>query len=336
MTERLVKLISGTALAVCVMAGSAAAQKLTLRSITIGSNPAGSTYYLLAGAFAKTLQQNLKVRATAQPHAGSSVYIPLLDRGEITLGLNSSLDSAMARAADAPYTKKYEKVRAIARFWVLPYAYIVRASSPIKTMADLKGKRVFVKVKTNVSLRRANIALLATAGLTPEEVNALDSGGVVAGINAVVEDRADATTVAIGMPQLTKAHASTPGGIRVLALGDKATDEFIGSKMKGLRTLTIKPAKRIPMVDKTKLIAAFDSYLNAGVTVSDDDAYLIAKTLHQNWKQLQKDYGPLRGVQANQLAPATNVMPYHPGAIKYYKEAGVWTADNDKNEAQFK
>ena len=50
-----------------------------LKSITVGSNPAGSTYFLLAGGFAKLFQQQLKIRSTAQPHAGSSVYLPLMD-----------------------------------------------------------------------------------------------------------------------------------------------------------------------------------------------------------------------------------------------------------------
>jgi TRAP-type uncharacterized transport system substrate-binding protein len=104
----------------------------------------------------------------------------------------------MARSATAPYAQKYEKVTAINRFWELPYAYIVKASSPIKTMEDLKGKRVLVNVKTNVSLYGANKAMLATAGLDEKDVNSMDSGGVVAGINAVVEDRADAATVALG------------------------------------------------------------------------------------------------------------------------------------------
>jgi TRAP-type uncharacterized transport system substrate-binding protein len=100
--------------------------------------------------------------------------------------------------------------------------------------------------------------------------------------------------------------------------------------------MTVEPAKRLPMIDQPKLIGAFDSYLNAGTTVTDDDAYLIAKALHTSWDKMQKDYGPLRGLKASEIVPPTNVMPYHPGAIKYYREAGVWTAANDKHEAQFK
>lgn len=319
-----------------VAAGPAVAEKLSMRSITIGSNPAGSTYFLLAGGFAKLFQEKLKVRSTAQPHAGSSVYLPLMNKGEITLGLNSSLDSGMAINGIAPYNNKMKSVNTIARVWVLPYAYVVTANSGIKTISDFKGKRVVIKFKTNVSLAQANRALLATAGLTEKDVNAVESGGVVAGLNMITEGRVDTATVAVPMPQMRKAHASTPGGMFVVPLGDKANDEMLNKMMPGLYTYRIKPSKRLAMVDKEKTIAAFDTYLNISGKVSPEDGYLLAKTLHSNWKQLQKDYPPLRGVAQDQLAPANIVLPYHPGAAKYYKEVKLWTDKHTTMQANIK
>ena len=70
--------------------------------------------------------------------------------------------------------------------------------------------------------------------------------------------------------------------------------------------------------------------------MSDEDAYLLAKTVHENWAAMQKDYAPLRGVKAEWLAPADNPMPYHPGAVRYYKEAGLWTEANDKRRSMLK
>ena len=103
--------------------------------------------------------------------------------------------------------------------------------------------------------------------------------------------------------------------------------------MAGLYTVKQKNSKRKPFVKGNITIAAFDSYLNAGSEVSNEDAYAMAKALHTNWKQLQKDYPPLRGTKQNAIAPANNPIPYHPGAIKYYKEAGLYTAANAKNDA---
>lgn len=320
------------AAALCLTAVDTAEAKL--KRITIGSNPAGSAYFLLAGGFAKLFQQELKIRSTAQPHAGSSVYLPLLEKGELTLGLNSSLDSGMAVAGTAPYQHKHKKVRLIARIWILPYAYMVKESSGIKSLDDLKGKPVTVNVKTNVSLAQTNRTILASAGITESDVQSVDSGGVVEGINMVVEGRAAATTVALTMPAMRKAHASVPGGLRVLPVGPRATDDFMAKGIAGLYTMEVKPTKTLPFVREPIRIAAFDSYLNASPQVADEDAYMLAKTLHTHWKKLQKDYPPLRGTPQDGLAPAHNAMPYHPGAIKYWKEVGLWTAANDSQQAK--
>ena len=324
---------AAVAAAVCVAGVQPASAKL--KRITIGSNPAGSAYFLLASGFAKLFQEKMGVRTTAQPHAGSSVYLPLMDSGEMTLGLNSSLDSGMAVNGQAPYRSKIKNVRTIARVWILPYAYIVKNNSGLKTMADLKGKRVTIKVKTNVSLMRTNEALLATAGIKPTDVDALDSGGVVAGINMVVQDRADATTAAMAMPAMRKNDAAVPGGLRVIPLGPNHSDEFLDKMMPGLYSMKVSHSKIYPFVrDKEVLIGAFDTYLNAGTTVSDEDAYEMAKLLYTNWKSLQKDYAPLRGVAQDKIVIANGMLPFHPGAVKFYREVGLWKAANDKRQAE--
>ena len=312
-----------------VTAGTADAK---LKRITIGTNPQGSTYFLLGSGFAKLFQEKLGVRSNAQPHAGSSVYLPLMDAGEITLGINSSLDSGMAWSATPPYKAATKKVRSIARIWVLPYAYMVKESSGIKTLADLKGKRVVVKFKTNVSLAQANRTILASAGLTENDVTPVESGGVVASIGMVVQDRVDAAPIATGMPQLRKAHATVPGGLRIIPVGPMGTDEFMGKGMAGLYTVAEKNSKRKPFVKSDIRVPAFDSYLNAGTQVSDEDAYAMAKAVYENWGAMQKDYPPLRGQQKSAIAPSNNPIPYHPGAAKYYKEVGIYTDAHMKND----
>jgi len=317
-----------------LVVATAAPADAKLKRINIGSNPAGSVYFLLAGGFAKLFQEKLKIRSNAQPHAGSSVYLPLMDKGEIVLGLNSSLDSGMAVAGQAPFQGPIKNVRMIARIWILPYGYMVKEDSGLKTVADLRGKKVTVNVKTNVSLAQANRTLLATAGLSESDVDAIDSGGVVEGINMVVENRAVATTVALTMPAMRQAHATVPGGLRILGLGPNHSDEFMAEGMAGLYTMTVKPSNLLPFVRDETLIAAFDSYLNSGPDVDEEDAYQLAKVLHTSWPQLQKDYAPLRGTPQAALAPANNAMPYHPGAIKYWKEVGMWTAANEAQQAR--
>ena len=257
-----------------------------------------------------------------------------MNKGEMVMGLNSSLDSGLAVAGKERFKEPIKNVRLLARVWILPYAYMVKESSGIKTLDDLRGKKVVVNVKTNVSLALTNRTVLSTAGMTEKDVTAVDSGGVVAGINMVVEGRADATTVALAMPAMRKTHATVPGGLRILGLGKLANDEMLAKGIAGLYSMNVKPTKRYPFVREPLTIAAFDTYLNAGSQVDAEDAYMLVKSLHTNWKKLQKDYAPLRGTPIDGLAPANTSMPYHPGAIKYYKEAGLWTAGHDAGQTR--
>lgn len=305
-----------------------------LKRITIGTNPSGTVYYLLGSGFAKTFQEKLNVRATAQPHAGSTVYVPLYAKGEMTLGLNNSMDSGAAYRGTGDYKKPLKTIRALVRFWVIPYAYMVRADSGIKTTEDLRGKKVVTRIKAVTSLTSLSERILETAGLDTNAVTAMETGNLIRNIDLVVEGRADAAPVAYSMPAVRKAHATVPGGIRILPLGKEATDSFLDTGVPGSRTLTATPGKTRPFLKEPTKVAAFDAYLNAGPQVSADDAYTLVKTLHENWKQMQKDYGPLRGVQPNEIAPATNPHPYHEGAIRYYKEIGIWSEANEKRQKE--
>lgn len=313
------------------LAWSSAAQA-ELKSITIGSNRQGSVFYLLASGFAKELQQQLKVRSTAQPHAGSTVYLPVVDKGEMTLGINNSMDSGAAVRGGAPFKAKLSNVRALARVWVIPYAVMVKNSSGINTVTDLKGKKFVTQTGPIISLTNLNLAWLKSAAVSVDQITAIKSGGIVDNINKVVEGRADAAPAAMSMPAVTKAHASVPGGIKFLAIGPQGSDAFIDGEVPGARTLMMKPSKRMPFVTEPITVTAFDAYLNAGPQVSEEDAYRIIKALHTEWPKLQKAYGPLRSVKQTALAPASNPHPYHDGVIRYMKEVGLWTAENDAQQ----
>lgn len=315
--------------------GGASSADAKLKSISIGTNPPGTNYFLLGGMMAKVLQEATKIRTTTQPHAGASVYVPLLNNGEMVLGLNSSIESALGYNGRAPYKRPNKNLRALARFWVLPYGYFARANSGIKTVGDLKGKKVIIDIKSNASLATLNKTIMATAGLGDGDYTAMSAGNIPQNINAVVEGRADAAITAMGIPILRKAHSGIPGGIQVLELGPKATNEFMKAGLEGSKTLIAKPRKPWVGVDREMKIAAFDSYVNIGAGISDDDAYMMLKAIHDNWATLQKQHPIFRGLKPSQLGPSDNPHPYHPGAIKFFKEMGYWSAANDKQQMMY-
>lgn len=324
-----------TAAAFALSLGSSAFAELG--RVTVGTNPQGTTYFVVGGGFAKKLSDQLSISATAQPYAGSSVYLPLINSGEVTMGLSSSLDSGMAYRGIEAYEELggQDNLRTLVRTWPLPYTYFVRADSGIKTIADLKGQQVAVTLGANTSLKLANEAMLRAGGLDPEaDVEAVTVSGLPEGYTLVTEGRIAAATTALGIPLARQAHASIPGGLRMLAItGENATSDFVGTEMEGLYITNTAPSENNPGVEQDMSVLGFDIFLIGSTALSDDDAYVVTKTLHESWKSLQEDYGVLRRTPVDMISDATNTVPYHPGAKRYFMEVGLWSEENDAREA---
>lgn len=302
-------------------AGAANAQAKTY---TIGTNPSGSTFYIIGSGFAKLFQEKLGVRSTVQPNTGSSVYLPMISMKDLNLGVSNGIEVGMAYRGEGDYPVEMENLRALARVWVLPYAYVTTGESGIETIEDLSGKRVMGKMSTNIALTEVNKAMLASGGLSEDEVDFASSGGLMDGIEAVVQGRADAAPVATTMPVLVESHTSAPGGLRIVSNGTKASDDFYEGIIPGLREIEVKPNERYPFIVGETSVAAYDVLLLTHSDLADEEAYKLVKTLYENWPSLQEDVPPLRRTSQSDLAKQELTIPYHPGAEQYYKEAGIW------------
>jgi uncharacterized protein len=302
-----------------------------IKRITIGTNPAGSIYYSLGGGIAKVLTEQMGAQAIVQPLAGSSVALPLVNNGELTGSLASTLDSGAAyRGENAYQGKAMKNLRSLVRIFSLPYTFTVRADSGIKTIADLKGKRVVMEFKALLGLKPMNEALIKAGGLELSDVIPISVGGLKQGLDAVADKTADASAVAAGIPMVQEMHASVPGGVRYLDVtGPNATDEFMANTLPGTSLLNLKPNPRMPEVTEPVTIGTYDVFLVVGKDLSDADATKMTSVLIDAWPALQKDYPALRAARLEDLSRATNVVPYHPGAIAAFKTKDMWSASNE-------
>ncbi|GIX13827.1 MAG: C4-dicarboxylate ABC transporter substrate-binding protein [Paracoccaceae bacterium] len=334
MTAFFGRLAAGVTAALLAIAPAAEAK---LGRITIGTNPQGTTYYVLGGGLAKLFSDKLGVTATAQPYAGSSVYLPLIHSGEVTMGLSSSLDTSLAFRGKPPYdgTGGLTKLRSLGRAWALPYAFVARGDSGLKRVSDLRGHKVAVEFRANAALAAANRAILAAAGLDPDrDVEAVTITGIPEGYKLVTEGVIAAAPTALGIPLALQAHSTLPGGIIMLALdGPNATTEFLNAQVPGLYILPTKPGDNNPGVDEPKNVAGFDVFYLVSADMDEDDAYTLIRTLYENYEQMQADYAVLRSSPRDLLARPTNTAPFHPGAVRFFREVGLWSAENEARDA---
>lgn len=301
------------------------------KRITIGTNPAGSIYFTLGGGLSKVLTEKMNAQAIVQPLAGSSVALPLVNANELTGSLSSTIDSGAAYRGEGDYKDKpLKNLRSLVRIFSLPYTFTVRADSGLKTIADLKGKKVVMEFKALLGLKPMNEALIQAGGLSLSDVEPLSVGGLKQGLDAVADKTAMASAVAAGIPMVQEMHASVPGGVRYLDVtGPNATDEFMAQQLPGTSLMQLQPSARMPEVKEPVTIGTYDVFLVVGKDLSDADAQKMTEVLVDAWPSLQKDYPILRASKVEDLPRATNVVPYHPGAIAAYKAKKMWTAKND-------
>ncbi len=312
------------------LAGTIPQARARLSRITIGANPPGTNFNVIAGGFAKLLQESLGIPSIVRPYSGSSVYVPLLQRGEITLGINSSIDSYLSYTGRSPYSAPMTNLRALMAVYPLGYMYWVKARSNIYRIEDLRGRRVVLNYRSLVPLDRLNRAILATGGLTQSNVTALTAAGLPEGARIVLTGRADAVAMGYRLPLVRQMHVAIPGGLRFLTMG--GDESKVAELMPGAWVTTITPQASDVGMDGPTRTAMYDTYLNTGTHLDDDDAYRIVASLHAQWPELQRDYPLLASVEPADIAPANSPHPYHEGAIAYLRDAGLWTAAHEANQ----
>lgn len=299
--------------------------------ITIGSNPAGTHVYAVAANLAKLLQEKAGMRATIRPFSGSSVYLPLLHRGEIVLGLNTSIDSYLSYHGLAPYEARMSNLRALGMMFPLRIAYMVRADSDLRRVEDLQGRRVVITFRANAALEQLHTSILATGGLTPDDVTPVTVAGLPEAMRMLQEGRADAVPTGLNTALALEVDAGLSGGIRYITMGEDEAELPRG--MPGSSVVTVEPEGTVGLDEPTR-VAYVGDFLNTGVHVSDQQAYEIVKTIHTSWEELRSENVQMRSVSAADIAPADMVHPYHSGAVRYYREIGLWTEQHEASQAR--
>jgi TRAP transporter TAXI family solute receptor len=298
--------------------------------IAIASNPPGTNVYTVAAALAKLIQEEQGQRATLRPFQGSSVYLPMLQRGEVALGLNTNIDGYLSYRGLPPYSAPMSNLRTLGMMFPLDIMFMVRADSDLYRIEDLRGQRVVVTFRANAALEQLHRGILATGGLDFDDIQALTVAGVPEAVTALQEGRADAVPIGLGTSLGLQVNAALSDGIRYLTMGEN--ESSLAEIMPGTRVISVRQSDRIVGVPGPIRVSRVPDMLNTGVHLSEELAYQITRTIHRNWATLSADLSQLRGMTADDLAPSDNMHPYHPGAVRYFREAGLWTEAHEANQ----
>lgn len=288
-------------------AGTAAAQTYGFATL-----PPGTLNHTTASAVAKVLKEKAGMNVLVQPTAGDNVIIPMVGRGEAEIGITNSPETAGAVAGG-----RQPQLRLIGTAHVLRTAFFVRKDAPMRTIADLKGKKVTMGFSAMPTIDGITRAILATGGLSEKDITPVLVPNVIRSADDFVSGAADMFFFAFGAPKVREVDA-TVGGIRPLEIAESGMEA--ARKISAYGYLTeVKPGPVFIGIDKPMKLYSFDNILITHAKVPDEVIYKIIDALEQNKPDLIAVQPVLREFSAAGLYKKYD-LPYHPGALKYFSE----------------
>lgn len=311
------------AVAAALALGMAGSQAMAEARVTYKTAKAGTSYYQMAVQIAETVKQATAgdIIVTVEESQGSVQNV----KEAVGRGANYMFTSPPSLVANAvagrkpfePVDANFGKIRALFPIPSLTMHYVVRADSGVKTFADLAGKR-FVTGKGSFG---ANAAVKDFKDLGLEgKVEVIDielSGAGAAMKNKQVDGFA--TAGSWPAPNVIEVAATVP--VRLLSMSDEQV------KASGRARLVI-PKGTYPGVDEDVVTTSLPVITYVLSDMDDATAYKLTRSFWQGRKEMAKANGWWNGITP-ELLENVNVK-LHPGALKYYAEAGIAVPDRLK------
>jgi uncharacterized protein len=305
LAARLISRLTYLALLTVVMPFCATAQ-----TYGIATMQPGTLNHTTGSAIAKVLKEKAGLNVLVQPTAGEITLIPMVGSSEADLGIANIADVVGA-------VMKQPDLRLIGSVHPLRVAYFARKGAGLKSIADLKGKRVTAGYSAMRTLDTMARALFAAGGFTLGDVQPVLVPNVVRGADDFVSGSADAFMFAFGASKVREVDA-TVGGIQALEIPEAGIEAARKIFEYGYLS-EVEPGPAFIGVAQRMKVYTYDNMLFTNAKVKDDIVYKIIETLEKNKADLIPVQPALRDFSAAGLHKTYDI-PYHDGALKYFKD----------------
>ena len=307
----------------CLMTACAGAIALALTSgvgeaqtYGIASMQPGSVNHTASSAIAKVMKEKGGVNTLVQPTAGETVIIAIVGRGEADFGMANAPEVGAAIASN-----EQPNLRMIGAVYTLKTGFWVRKDSTMRTVADLRGKRVTMGYSAMRALDPLSRAILATGGLTEKDIKPVLVPNVVRSADDFAAGAADMFMFAFGAPKVREVDV-TVGGTRFLEIPE-SPGMAEARKIQPYGYLSdVSPGPIFIGVEKPMKVYTIDNLLITHAKVPDDVVYRLIETMEANKAELIAVAPNLREFSAAGLHKQYD-FPYHPGAMKYFKDKTI-------------
>ena len=309
-----------TLIALSVILALAKAGHGTETLITILTGGTSGIYYPLGTALSSIYAKAIpSANVTVQATAGSVENLRLLEAGdgELAFALGDSLADAWTGNQQAGFDKPFAKLRAIARIYPNFIQIVASNRSGIKTLADLKGKRVSVGAEGSGTALNA-AAIFKAAGFTFNDLAKVDHTPFASSVRLVEQGSLDATLQSAGLGVESIRHLLASGQSTLIPV----PADIVAKADSAVYVAATIPAGTYDGQSGDVPTASVPNFLVTREGVSDDVVYQMTKSLFENLDQLVQTHPAAKDIDVKKAARGLPI-PLHPGAERYYREIGI-------------
>ena len=294
------------------------------QNLSIGTGGTGGVYYPYGGTLARLLTTHLPgVNATAEVTGASVDNLKLLQLGRVDLAFTLADSLAEAQRGSGPFreTGAVGSARTLAVLYTNFMHVVVRADSGLRRVADLRGRVVSVGSPGSGTELMAD-RILQAAGIDPRADITRHALGVAESAGALKDGKVDAFFWSGGVPTpAVQDLAATPGIAIALLPHDDGVGRLLLEYGNDLYKLSIIPASVYRGVDTAVPVAGAMNLLVASSALDEQLAYDIVRVMFGQREALIAGHPEARHL-AVPASPESSPAPFHPGAIRYYREHG--------------
>lgn len=325
---RFVALLSFLSCLLFFLPGSVAQEVSFPKTIAWSAYPTGTGGYSQAVAIGNILQRQYSTNLRVIPGRNDVSRLATLRAGRVHFSAGGS-ESVYAQEGILNFASKIwgpQPVRAMLSNYsdACSFTFATAADANIMSIADMRGKRMTF-VQGAPSLNNATAALLSYANLTWDDVVPVEVGGYNASIDAVLNGRADAAGGACNSPPFLRIEAS-PRGLRWPELPHNDA-EAVARVRARLPWYVPHVAIEGPTIGAEGIEVFSSAYPFLVALDSSDETlvYSMVKVMLEHFDEFKGNAPGANGWAIDRQKFDQAFVPYHPGAIRYFKEIGIWT-----------
>ena len=286
-------------------------------TVRLFNGPPQGTWRPIANMMKRAIEEKLAgANVSIEPGAGLSNVIAV-EEGKGEIGMVASSALFLGVEGKPPFKAATKNVRVLATLYPQP-AYMMTFRNDIKSITDLKGKRVSVTPKGYAS-EGVNQMILKTVGMSYADVEEQFLGEVESG-DAMRDGRLDALMAMGDVPYSIVVDLASTGKLRLINLAPDHIDRLRGIN-KGFFKFNVKGGTYQGVANDYPTFAVSIIML-ANAKVSDATAKAITRALVEVLPDLQKNFLAFKVMTPRDMAQDTGVA-FHPGAAAYFREAGL-------------